>query len=67
MEPTSQMRVRTPSDIWGFIMEIVQRATRLVRCETELRYLRSGGDALIVVVEAGNLWNGDDLARSRTL
>src|SRR5258705_12176257 len=46
---------------------MVERATRLVRCEAELRYLRSGGDALIAVVEAGNLWNGDDLACSRTL
>jgi hypothetical protein len=40
---------------------------RLVRRQTELRQRRSGGDALITVVQAANLGNGDDLARSRTL
>ena len=40
---------------------------RLVRCEIELRQRRSGGDALIAMVQAANLGNGDDLASSRAL
>src|SRR6266481_1442475 len=40
---------------------------RLVRRETELRQRRSGGDALVAMVQATNLGNCDDLTSSRTL
>jgi len=40
---------------------------RLVRRETELRQRKSGGDALVAMVQASNLGNGDDLTSSWTL
>src|SRR6266481_9492257 len=39
----------------------------LVRRETELRQRRSGGDALVAMVQASNLGNGDDLTSSWAL
>ena len=40
---------------------------RLVRRETELRQGRSGGDALVAMVQASDLRNGDDLTSSWAL
>ena len=40
---------------------------RLVRRETELRQRRSGGDALVAMVQASDLGNGDDLTSSWAL